>query len=58
MCQLQHVAVLGRFLEDVALAADVADERHDHLFANRIDGRVGYLCEELFEVIEQRLGTV
>ena len=58
MRQLQHVAVLGRFLQDVALASDVADERHHHLFANRIDGRIGDLREQLLEIVEQRLRLV
>ena len=58
MRQFQHVAVRGRFLENVAFAADVADERHDHLFANRIDGRIGHLSKELLEVIEERLRLI
>ena len=56
--QLHGVAVLGRLIEDVALGADVAGERHDELFADRIDGRVGHLREKLLEVVEQRLGLV
>ena len=58
MRQLQHVAVLGRFLENVALAADIADQRHHHLFANGIDWRIRHLGEELLEVIEQRLRLI
>ena len=58
MRQLQHVAVLGRLFENVALAADVADQRHHHLFANGIDGRIRHLREELLEVVEQRLRLV
>src|SRR6185437_2227344 len=53
--KLERMAVLGRFLEDVALRADVADERHHQLFTNGIDGRIGDLREELLEVIEKRL---
>ena len=56
--QPQRVAVLRRFIEDIALGADVADERHDHLFADGIDGRIGDLREQLLEVIEQRLRLV
>src|ERR1019366_2297045 len=56
--QLQHVTVLGFFREYVALGSDVTDERHNDLFANRVDGRIGDLCEELLKVIEQRLGPV
>src|SRR5216683_7719418 len=58
MRQLQHVAVLGLFRENVALASDVADERHHDLFANRVNGRIGDLGEKLLEIIEQRLRTV
>ena len=52
MRQLQGVAVLRRLVEDVALGADVAGERHDHLFADGVDGRVGDLREQLLEVDE------
>ena len=55
MLEAQRMTVLGSLDEDVAFAANVADERHDHLFADRVNGRVGDLREELFEVIEQRL---
>ena len=56
--QLERVAVLRRLVQDVALGADVAGERHHHLFADRIDGRIGHLREQLLEVIEQRLRLV
>ena len=42
--------LLGRF-EQVQLGPDVALQRHDDLFANRIDRRVGHLSKELFEVV-------
>ena len=58
MGQLQSVAVLRSLFQDVPLRANVADERHHHLFANRINRRVGYLSEELLEIIEQRLWPV
>ena len=58
MGQLQGVAILRRLIEDIALSSDVADERHHHLFADRIDRRVRDLRKQLFEVIEQRLGLV
>src|SRR5712692_8840458 len=58
MSQLQHVAVLGIFRENVAFASDVADERHHDLFANRVNGRSCDLRKELFEVVEQRLWPV
>ena len=58
MRQLEGVTVLRRFIEDVALGADVADQRHHHLFADGIDGRIRDLRKELLEVVEQRLRTV
>ena len=47
-----------RFLRMLRSRADVADERHHHLFANGIDGRIGDLREKLLEVIEQRLRLI
>ena len=58
MRQLQRVAVLRRFRQNVALVADIAGERHHHLFANGVDGRIGHLREELLEIVEQRLRLV
>ena len=52
------MTVLGHFGENVALAADVAGERHHDLFANRVNGRIRDLREELLEVVEQRLRPV
>ena len=58
MRQAESVAVLRLLVQNVALGADVADERHDQLFADRVNGRIGDLGEKLPEVIEQRLRTV
>ena len=58
MRQLERVAVLRRLLEDVALGADVAGQRHDQLFANRVDGGIGHLRKKLLEVVKQRLRPV
>jgi hypothetical protein len=58
MRQLQHVTVLGRFRENVALASDIADKRHHNLFANRVNGRIRNLREELLEIVKQRLRPV
>ena len=49
---------MRRFRQNVALLADVADERHHHLFADGIDRRVRHLREKLLEVIEQRLRLI
>ena len=58
MRQLERVAVFRRLVQNIALRADVADQRHHHLFADGIDGRIGDLRKELLEVAEQRLRTV
>ncbi len=58
MRQLQRVAVLRRLVQNVALGADVAGQRHHQLFANRIDRRIRHLREQLLEVVEQRLRLV
>ena len=52
--EFELAAVLGRFLEQVLLRADRGDRGGDHLFADRIDRRIGHLGEELFEVVEQQ----
>ena len=56
--QFQATAVLGRFVEHVALAPDEAHQRHDQLFAQRVDRRVGDLCKQLLEVGEQHLRPI
>ena len=58
MRQLQHMTIFRLFRENVALAADITDEGHHDLFANRINGRIGDLREELLEIVEQRLRPV
>ena len=58
MRQLQRVAMLGCFSKNVAFVANVTVQRHHQLLANRIDGRIGNLCEQLLEVIEQWLRLV
>ncbi len=56
--ELERVAVLRSFGENVALDADVTAQRHHQLFADRIDGRISNLREELLEVIEERLRLI
>ncbi len=58
MAQLQRVAVLRRLFENIALAPDVAIERHHQIFANRIDRGIGHLRKGLLEIIEQQLRLV
>ncbi len=55
---LERVAVLRRLGQNVALGADVADQRHHHLFTDRVDRRIGDLREQLLEVVEERLRTI
>ena len=58
MRQLQRVAVLRLFIQNVALGADVTNHRHHHLFTDGINRRICYLRKELLEVIEQHLWPV
>ncbi|CAB4741104.1 unannotated protein [freshwater metagenome] len=44
----------GGRLEEVALRSDMAGERGDDLLANRVEGRVRHLREELLEVVEDQ----
>ena len=48
---------LGRF-EQVAFGADVAFQRHDHVLADGVDGRVGYLGEQLLEIVVEHAWLV
>ena len=43
----------GRFMrtEKIGLRADKGNQRHHQLFAYRVDGRIGDLCEQLLEVV-------
>ncbi len=54
----QLPAMERRLLEQVLLRADGGLGRGHHLFANRIDRRIGDLREKLLEIIEQRLRPV
>ena len=53
--QLELAAMRRRFLEQVLLGSDRGDRGRHHLFANRIDRRIGDLGEKLLEVVEQQL---
>ena len=54
MGQPDAQAVVGGRLEQVALGADRAVDRHDDLLADRVDRRVRDLGEELLEVVVDR----
>ena len=43
--------MLGRYRQQILFWAHVAFERHDDVFSNRIDRRVGDLREELLEIV-------
>ena len=51
MRQAQPVRVPFGHLQQVGLGSDIAFEGHDHLLADRVDGRVGDLRETLLEVV-------
>ncbi len=51
MIDQQAMTVLGRRLEQILLRTDVALQRHDDFFANRIDRRIGDLRKQLLEVV-------
>ena len=51
---LEHLAVLGLVLQQVAVGTHIDAGGGDHLLTDGIDGRVGDLCEPLLEVVEQR----
>ena len=45
-------------VEDVGARTDEGDEAHDELLADRIDRRVGHLCEVLLEIAVEQLRLV
>ena len=55
MIDLQHAAVLRLFIQKVTVGADVHGGVGHHFLTKRIDRRVGHLCEQLFEIVEQQL---
>ena len=52
--QAQELAVLAGVLEHVAVIAQIEHGRRHEALAERVDGRVGDLREELVEVVEER----
>ena len=51
MVQPQLAAVLRRFVQDIARAAQQRGQGHDRPFPNRVDGRVAHLGKLLPEVM-------
>ena len=39
----------------MTFVADVGHDRHDELFADRVNRRIRHLCEELVEVVEEKV---
>ena len=58
MRDAQPVRVLLRGLQQVPFRAAVAVQRHDDLFPDRVDGRVGHLGETLLEVVVEHARLV
>ena len=59
MRQAHHLAVVFVRGQDTrSHASDIFEQRHDHLLADGVDGRVGHLCELLAEVVEETLRTL
>ena len=56
--QRELAARLRPGLEQIALGSDRRLRRHDDLFADRVDGRIGDLREELLEVVEEELRSL
>ena len=52
---LEHAAVVGLILQQITIRTDVDGRIRDDLLAEGVDRRVGDLCEELLEVVEQEL---
>ena len=55
MEQFKLTAVLWRFVKQITLAPYKTHQRHDHVFAVGVDGGIGNLSEELFEVVIEQL---
>jgi hypothetical protein len=49
----RRIDVVG--VQQVRLRPDERDQRHDQLFADRVDRRIGHLSEQLLEVGVERL---
>ena len=58
MFECDGMTALRVFDEHVAIASHEGGERHDEAFADRVDRRVGHLCEELLEITAEVLRLV
>ncbi len=55
LCDLQSLVRAGREAQQVWPRPDHRHQRHDQLFADRIDRRVGHLGEVLLEIVVEQL---
>ena len=51
----QYLTVFRLFLQKVPVFSNVYGSGCNHLFTDSINWRIGYLCEKLFEIVEQWL---
>ena len=51
----QNLTVDRTLFQQVSVTAHIDSGGGDNLLADRIDRRIGYLCKQLFEIVEQRL---
>ena len=51
--KLYQFGAFRRFLKDVSAVANVGHDRHDLLFPDGVDGRIGDLGEALVEIVEE-----
>ena len=58
MLDQQAMAMLRGDCKKVLFGTDVTFQRHDHVFSDRIDRRIGDLCKKLLEVVEDQPGLV
>ena len=55
IADFKHRAVFRFFDQQIAVRADVHGRIGDDLLAKRVDRRIGNLCKQLLEIVEQRL---
>jgi len=53
--QFDHAGAMGTRLQQVGLGTQQGGRRGDQLFADRVDGRVGYLGKQLLEIVVEQL---
>ena len=56
--KFDHAAAARAGASEVAFGPDKADTRGNELFTNRVNRRIGDLCEELLKVIIEELRLI